>query len=391
MDFGAFPPEINSARIYTGPGSGPMMAAAAAWDKMAAELSSAEAGYQAVINGLVGEGWMGPASNAMAAAAAPYVVWMGATAARAEQAAMQAKAAAAAFDAAYAMTVAPPLIVANRTQLATLVATNILGQNAAAIAATEAHYGQMWAQDAAAMYGYAASSATATKVTPFSAPREVVNPAGEGAQQGAVAQATGTAATSQAQSTVSQALTNTPQALQALSTPVQPPVTGVEGISTGDMSNAMTNLMSSSFSPMGAAGFTNIISDLAVVQALAGAVAEGGDLPALASTSLVSSSAGAGLGGAAGTGTVAAGVGRGTLVGAMSVPQSWAAAIPATATPGTSVAATGWTVAAHAPQPGAAGMPGVPLAGAGQGRNYGFAAPRYGFKPTVMARPVVAG
>lgn len=199
-----------------------MMAAAAAWDKMAAELSSAEAGYQAVINGLVGEGWMGPASNAMAAAAAPYVVWMGATAARAEQAAMQAKAAAAAFDAAYAMTVAPPLIVANRTQLATLVATNILGQNAAAIAATEAHYGQMWAQDAAAMYGYAASSATATKVTPFSAPREVVNPAGEGAQQGAVAQATGTAATSQAQSTVSQALTNTPQALQALSTPVQP-------------------------------------------------------------------------------------------------------------------------------------------------------------------------
>ncbi|MGB3286852.1 PE/PPE C-terminal domain-containing protein, partial [Mycolicibacter algericus] len=43
------------------------------------------------------------------------------------------------------------------------------------------------------------------------------------------------------------------------------------------------------------------------------------------------------------------------------------------------------------PEAGAAGMPGVPLAGAGQGRNYGFAAPRYGFKPTVMARPVVAG
>ncbi|OBY29335.1 PPE family protein, partial [Mycolicibacter kumamotonensis] len=158
MDFGAFPPEINSARIYTGPGSGPMMAAAGAWDKMAAELGAAEAAYQSVINGLVSEAWMGPASAAMAAAAEPYVAWMGATAAQVEQAAAQAKAAAAAFDAAYAMTVPPPLIVANRSQLATLVATNFLGQNAAAIAATEAHYGQMWAQDAAAMYGYAAAS-----------------------------------------------------------------------------------------------------------------------------------------------------------------------------------------------------------------------------------------
>ncbi len=32
MDFGALPPEINSARMYAGPGSGPMLAAASAWD-----------------------------------------------------------------------------------------------------------------------------------------------------------------------------------------------------------------------------------------------------------------------------------------------------------------------------------------------------------------------
>ncbi len=38
MDFGAMPPEINSARIYAGPGAGPMLAAAAAWDEPAAEL-----------------------------------------------------------------------------------------------------------------------------------------------------------------------------------------------------------------------------------------------------------------------------------------------------------------------------------------------------------------
>ena len=399
MDFGAFPPEVNSARIYAGPGSGPMMAAAGAWNKLAAELGSAEAAYQSIINGLISEGWMGPASNAMAAAATPYMAWMGTTAARAEQAAAQAKAAAAAFDAAYAMTVPPPLIVANRSQLATLVATNFLGQNAAAIAATEAHYGQMWAQDAAAMYGYAASSAAATKVTPFTAPREVANPAAQGAQQAAAAQATGTAATSNAQSTLSQALTTTPQTLQAMATPVQPPTTGGEAISGGDLANGVTNLMSSSFSPMGAAAISSFAADMAVVRGAAIAAGDPLGLGAIDPFTPMLGGLGAGLGngmhglgaGLGGLGTASATMGHASSVGALSVPQAWASAVPASAAPGTAVPATGWTVAAHAAEPGAAGMPGVPMAGAGQGRGYGFAAPRYGFKPTVMARPVVAG
>jgi PPE-repeat protein len=36
LDFAALPPEINSARMYTGPGSGPMLAAASAWHGLAA-------------------------------------------------------------------------------------------------------------------------------------------------------------------------------------------------------------------------------------------------------------------------------------------------------------------------------------------------------------------
>ena len=36
MDFGALPPEINSGRMYTGPGCGSTLAAAAAWDGLAA-------------------------------------------------------------------------------------------------------------------------------------------------------------------------------------------------------------------------------------------------------------------------------------------------------------------------------------------------------------------
>ena len=107
----------------------------------------------------------------MAAAAAPYAAWMNTTAAQAEQTANQAMAAAAAYEAAFGMTVPPPVIAANRAQLASLVATNLLGQNGPAIAATEAHYGEMWAQDAAAMYGYAAQSAAATQVPSFTTRR----------------------------------------------------------------------------------------------------------------------------------------------------------------------------------------------------------------------------
>lgn len=97
---------------------------------------------------------------------------MSATAAQAEQTAAQAEAAAAAFDAAFAATVPPPLIAANRAQLAVLVATSILGQNTPAIAATEAQYFQMWAQDAAAMYSYAGASAAATELSPFTTPQQ---------------------------------------------------------------------------------------------------------------------------------------------------------------------------------------------------------------------------
>ena len=36
LDFGALPPEINSVRMYSGPGSTPLVAAASAWNALAA-------------------------------------------------------------------------------------------------------------------------------------------------------------------------------------------------------------------------------------------------------------------------------------------------------------------------------------------------------------------
>src|SRR6185312_2159146 len=133
MDFAFLPPEVNSGRMYTGPGAGPMLAAATAWDDLAAELSSSAASYTSEISGLTGGAWRGPSSESMAAAAATYVDWMHTTAAQAEETAAQAKAAVAAYEAAFAATVPPPVIEANRALLAMLVATNILGQNTPAI------------------------------------------------------------------------------------------------------------------------------------------------------------------------------------------------------------------------------------------------------------------
>ncbi len=51
MDFGSLPPEVNSGLMYTGPGAGPMLAAAAGWDAVAAELESTASGYSSVLRG----------------------------------------------------------------------------------------------------------------------------------------------------------------------------------------------------------------------------------------------------------------------------------------------------------------------------------------------------
>ncbi|MGH3554526.1 MAG: PPE family protein, partial [Mycobacterium sp.] len=389
MDFGALQPEINSARMYAGAGSGPLLAAASAWDGLAAELGSAASAYSSVISALAGGSWLGPGSAAMAAAAAPYAAWMSVTATQAEQTANQARAAAAAYEAAFAMTVPPPVIAANRSLLMSLVATNVLGQNTPAIAATEAHYAEMWAQDAAAMYGYAGSSAAASTVTPFSAPQQNTNQAGLAAQA-AVAQAAGSSAGTGVQTSLSQMVSTVPGTMQGLSSPLQSaspgsPLSAIAtplGLQPGDLTNAATNLMSSSMTPMSLAGITQIGADLSVIRALNAAGAGGALGPGIltpgAGISAVAPAGSAGLGG------VLAGMGRGTTVGALSVPQSWGAATPLASPPATASLASSWTVApdaAAAEMSGMPGMPGMPMVGSA-GRGIGFAAPRYGFRPT---------
>lgn len=178
FDFGALPPEINSGRMYSGPGPGPLLAAATAWDGISGELFLAATGYESIITELTSSPWVGPASRSMLSAVTPFVSWLSAAAGQAESAAVQARAAVAAYETAFTLTVPPPVIAANRVLLLALIATNFFGQNTPAIAATEAEYLEMWAQDAAAMYGYAASSALATELRRFSTPPNTTNPVG---------------------------------------------------------------------------------------------------------------------------------------------------------------------------------------------------------------------
>jgi PPE-repeat protein len=416
MDFAALPPEVNSGLMYAGPGSGPMIAAATSWDRLATEVSSAASDYGSVVSNLTSGPWRGPASASMAAAAAPYVSWMSATAEQAEQAAGQAKAAAGAYETAFASTVPPSVIAANRTLLASLISTNILGQNTPAIAATETHYAEMWAQDAAAMYGYAGSSATASTLTPFAAPPVTTTATGSAAQAATVTQATGTGT----QTTVSQLATAVPAALQALAAPATSTSSGLEsglmnvlnfltgnGSGTG-MSAVFNDLFSSSglglnssiWNTIFSSGFYmpgNWIGTLSEIPGLlgTGSAAEAvGDAAGAAAGAAAADGLGGALAGPAMAvgelggvgGAVSAALGRGTALGALAVPPSWNAVAPVTSP----LAPMLGGAPLSAPPAVAAGMPGMPFANAA-GNHVNGVTPKYGFRPMVVAHPPAAG
>jgi PPE-repeat protein len=342
MDFGIYPPEINSARMYAGPGSAPMLAAAEAWGSLAAELHSAANSYQSVVSGLTAGSWSGPSSASMAAAATSYTAWLTATAAQAEETGAQAKAAVSAYQAAFASTVPPPIVAANRSRLMTLVATNLFGRNTQAIATTEAQYAEMWAQDTAAMYGYAASAASATTLTPFTPPQQNTNPGGSTSQAAAVSQATGTSA-GNVQSTVQQAFSGIPNALQSLAT-AAPAAT-----SPTDALNTLSNLISIFLDvpadlvgifvavPLSVVALVALPFDISsflvsdhtddIVSGWDGVKGwpEEGPAPVTEFPAIIT-----GLGSSAGSApSVSAGLGEANTLGALSVPPTWTVATPA--------------------------------------------------------------
>lgn len=279
MDFGALPPEINSGRMYLGPGPATLLAAAAGWESLAAELADGAGSYHAVIADLTGESWSGSASVSMAAAVLPYIAWMTATAEQCGQAATQATAAAAAFETAYAMTVPPPLIAANRARLLALIQTNIFGQNTPVIMATEAEYSEMWAQDAAAMYTYAANSAAASRLSPIVTPPQTTNPGGLAGHIGTVTRAAAQFGSS-AHTSGTQWASSVPQTLQGLSTPGSSLGTGLSQAAMGTGASLGSSGASAPLSAL--SGLTGASGKGATKSASTGAGAASGLASALA-------------------------------------------------------------------------------------------------------------
>jgi PPE-repeat protein len=401
-DLGLLPPEVTSAQIYAGPGSGSLMAAASAWNGVAAEMTSAAMGLDQVITQLSGDEWLGPASAAMAAAVQPYLEWMATSAAQAEEAATQAQSAAAAYETVLASVTPPPAIMVNRTELAQAMATNVLGQNNGVIAQLEAQYQEFWAQNNMALYNYANQSAAATNLTAFKKAPTVANPAAAGTQTAAN---TGTSAAS-VQSTLQSYLTEIQTALGQLSTPKgtsqlvgqigaqNPLLTQVWFLLTGNsvlpsnlgtIVNAYTPFASFFYNTEGlpyfSVGMGNFGTQISKTLGWIGGAAA----PAAAAVPKGLPGLGGLLGGGAGA---AAHLGSATSIGRLSVPATWAGAVQAaphaSAIPVSSVSA--------APEAGGPGnlLGGMPLAGVGSG-TAGGAGPRYGFRPTVMARPPLGG
>ncbi len=331
LDFSWLPPEINSARISQGAGSGPLFEAASAWDGLASDLSGAASSFYSVVTGLTSGSWTGPSAEAMAAAATPYVGWLNSAAGQAGAAAAQARAAATAFESALAATVPPAAVAANRTQLMELIASNILGQNTPAIFMTEFEYMEMWAQDVAAMLGYHGGAMSVAAALPsFSLPP--LSLAGLTGLAGLV--------TAPLAGVASQVAGLASSVGGAIAAPLAP-VTDVAGSAVVQASALASAVPVQTLSTLAQVGIMPVSMMMSPIMMAAQAGMGGANSAALAGTT--GAAAGAldsakfvsqatpamkGLGGGGGLGGAAADMGKARLVGAMSVPPTWQGSTP---------------------------------------------------------------
>lgn len=343
--------------MYAGAGPAPMLAAAAAWNGIADELRTAASSFGSVVERLSTESWVGSASLSMAAAARPFVAWLACTAESSARAAAQAMSSVAAYETAFAMTVPPAEVAANRAQLAALTATNTLGQNTPAIALVEARYSDMWARDAAAMYRYAASAAAAGQLDPLAGPSPTASPVGLANMQ---------------QAALGSLISRGPAAVESLAAPGAVDDTGSTLLDlfvefdqaelwwADEFDHNRATYYDYSIGQIG----TNSGDDDAGVEEFADSAAK----PVAAAHPVRPT-------------PTAGGLGQAHTVGRLSVPASWSDSAPVRAAK-PAVNGTYWAVPEQDEHQEAV-APGWAVS-AGRGRA--VAAPRYGVKPIVMPR-----
>lgn len=173
--WGAFPPEVNTARLMAGAGAASMIQAAAGWEAFAISL---EAQADELAAGLVAlaQVWQGMGSERATQASQPMIGWLRMLSLQAHKRSIQATAQAGAYSAALAATPQLPEIELNHVTNAVLNATNFLGVNAVPIAHNEAEYARMWTQAASVMTAYEAETVVNTTFEPIAWPTPIVVP-----------------------------------------------------------------------------------------------------------------------------------------------------------------------------------------------------------------------
>ncbi|SPM36744.1 PPE family protein, partial [Mycobacterium rhizamassiliense] len=397
-DLSGLPPEVTSALIYSGPGATSYTTAASSWNAVSAELQSYALGVENVITDLSDQEWWGPSSTQVASAFGPYIQWAKDTATQAEQNGIQASEAAAAYEQVFGSVVPPPLIATNRVQLLNAVSTNVLGQNNGVISQLESQYNDFWAQNTSALNNYQTQSNNAT--SQLKAVKNAPEVATDTGQQSQAVSNASTLSSGTAQKTVNATTQATTQATTNAT---------AAATSTNPLQEAWFLLTGQTIFPSNLATFVNGLSPFSGfaynVEGLpyfSVGMGNSGVQIAKSTGQLGGAVAGAaaaapkglsGLGGMLGGGaapSVAAGLGNAASIGKLAVPAAWNGALPGAVAHAAPIAVN--TVSAVPEASGGAGnlLGGMPLAGMGTGGATG-AGPRYGFRPTVMARPPFAG
>lgn len=168
-EWGADPPEINSAGFWFGPGASSFVASAENLMAVAAGLI-ANLGGQEAINAALAMSWPDPTGELAVLSKVPLMLWQAAAAGQIQAQAAIINEVALAFESLKAATPTPMEIGENQIEHGVLQANNFLGMLTPAIGVNRANYGRMWVTSASNKYAYAAASAPIQGLPPLPPP-----------------------------------------------------------------------------------------------------------------------------------------------------------------------------------------------------------------------------